>query len=190
MDLTDVSPRLLAYLQSWHTTSTQKQVDAGNEVDLPFSDFLNLFTKRQIDSLQKAIDADRIRYQQSVENKFAFVLTWKSYAARSTGRFDKNTATICSRAKSAQINLPQKGDKLRDGHREGISQSLSGLEKSEEHKKAISEASKGQPKAAWTPERKEARKAQLAQKKAEKLAAQNAAQDAALAELKREQKTH
>lgn len=188
MKITDLSPRLLAYLQSWHETSTRKKIEAGYEVDLPFSDFLNLFTKRQLDSLQKAIDADRIRYQQDVENKFAFVLTWKSYAACSTGRFDKETATVCSRAKSAQINLPKQGDKLRPKHRAKIAAGLMGKEKTQEHRDNIGDGGRGVPKQAWTEERKDARRQLLAKKKAEKLAAQRAAQDAALAALEAQSK--
>ena len=92
-------------------------------------------------------------------------------AARSTGKFNKDTAIICSRVKSAQVNLPQKGDKLRDNHCAGISAALTGKPKSEEHKSAISAASKGQSKAAWTPERKAARRQQIAERKAAKQAA-------------------
>jgi len=178
-DIQNLSQRLTAYLQSWHTTATNKQIAAGVEVDLPFQDFVDLFAPEQLDSLQRAIDANRIRYQMRDTNPFAFVLTWKSYAACSTGKLSKDTATVCSRQKSAQINLPQAGDKLRDGHKQAISEALTGLTKSDEHKKAIGEANKGKAKEPWTDERKQARRAQLAAKKAAQTQQRRAAETAA-----------
>jgi hypothetical protein len=177
----------LAYLESWHETSTNNQKAAGVEVDLPFQDFLDLFGQDQLNSLQRAIDADRIRYQMDADNKFAFVLSWKSYSHRSSNKMNKDTAIICSRMKSAAINLPQAGDKLREAHKKAISESLTGLEKTDDHKKAIGEANKGKAKEPWSDERKEARRNLLAQKKATKSEARKAAEDAAWARLKKEQ---
>ncbi|WP_088184041.1 hypothetical protein [Sphingobium sp. Z007] len=179
----NISPKLLAYLKSWHSTSTGKQAAAGHTVNLPFQDFLDLFEPRQLKTLQDAIDANRIRYLQNEDNKFAFVLTWKSYAARSTGQFNKDTATICSRQKSATINLPQSGDTLRDDHKAAISAKLSGVAKSDEHRANMSAAAKGSSKVAWTSERKEARKQQIAAKKAAEAATRKSSEDAAWARL-------
>lgn len=179
----NISPRLLAYLQAWHSTSTQKQIDAGMDVDLPFQDFLNLFEVAQLNSLQRAIDANRIRYQMADTNDYAFVLTWKSYAACSTGKFNKDTATVCSRLKSAQINLPQAGDTLREDHKKAIAISLTGVPKTDDHRAAMSAAAKGNPKAAWSEERKEARRQQIADKKAAEQIARREAENAAWARL-------
>lgn len=179
----NISPNLLAYLKSWHQTSTGKKAAAGHSVDLPFQDFLDLFEPRQLKTLQDAIDANRIRYLQSVDNKFALVLTWKSYAARSSGHFNKDTATICSRLKSATINLPQAGDTLREDHKAAIAAKLTGVGKSDEHRANMSASAKGSKKAAWTPERKEARRQQIADKKAVDAATRKAAEDAAWARL-------
>lgn len=159
-DTKNVSPKLLAYLQSWHQTSTSKKAKQGIQVNLTFEQFFELFEPRQLNSLQAAIDANRIRYFMAKDNDFAFVLTWRSYAACSTGIFDPSTACITSRLKSRQINTPKSGDKLRAAHKQAISQALTGLEKSDDHKKALSEATKGKKKTPWTQERKDARAAQ------------------------------
>jgi len=179
----NISPNLLAYLKSWHQTSTGNKTAAGHTVDLPFQDFLDLFEPKQLKTLQDAIDANRIRYLQDKGNKYAFVLTWKSYAARSTGQFNKDTATICSRLKSKAINLPKAGDTLREDHKAAISAKLTGMAKSDEHRANMSEAAKGSKKAAWTPERKEARRQQIAEKKAAAAATRKAAEDAAWARI-------
>lgn len=179
----NLSSRLLAYLQSWHTTSTQKQAEAGHVVDLPFQDFLNLFEQRQLKTLEDAIEANRIRYLMDAKNKYAFVLTWKSYAARSSGVFNSETATICSRMKSQILSKPKAGDTLRDGHKAAIATTLTGVAKSDEHRANMSIAAKGNSKAAWTPERKEARRQQIADKKAEAAVKRKEAENAAWAKL-------
>lgn len=164
--MTDLSPNLLAYLKSWHNTTITRKAQAGYAVDLPFEDFLALLTKRQLASLQKAIDQQRLQSQQNRNNPYALVATWRSYAACSSGRYDKTTATICSRMKSAAINMPRAGDKLRDSHRQRIATGLAGKSKSSEHRQAISESSKGGKKQPWSEERKAARRQQIAAKKA------------------------
>lgn len=77
-----------------------------------------------------------------------------------SGELNRDTACICSRMKSATINLPAKGDKLRPGHAANIGKALTGRPKSQDHRKALSEATKGVPKAAWSEERKAARREQ------------------------------
>lgn len=168
----NISPRLKAYLKSWYGTSTQNKRNVGVEVTLTFDEFLSLFEKRQLLSLEKAIDANSIRYQQDVNNQYAYVLTWKSYAACSSNVFSKDTAIVCSRMKSAKINLPQKGDKLREKHRENISKGKTGKAQTEEHRAAISDGKKGQKIAGWSEERKAARrKLRQDQEAAKRLAA-------------------
>lgn len=154
------SPRLTAYLQSWFTTSTQEKRKSGVSVTLTFPEFLALFNARQLNSLQKSIDANRLRYTQSEDNELALVLTWRSYSARTSNVFSKDTATVCSRRKSKQISLPKKGETLRLSHCAAISASLTGRTLSDETKDKISASSKGQPKAAWSPARKAARSEQ------------------------------
>ena len=153
---------LLGYLKSWHLTSTPKQRDAGHYVDLTFCEFLNLFDTKQLRKLRIALMDGKIKQAQNEENERALVLTWRSYAARSSGEFTSETAYVCTRAKSFEINRSQAGDTLRSDHVENIRDSLTGLPKSDAHKAAISEASKGKPKAGWSEERKAARRAQLA----------------------------
>jgi len=167
----DISSALMSYLKSWYTTSSNKQTKAGVSVTLTFEEFLALFEKRQLASLQTAIDTNRIRYQQDDKNQFAYVLTWRSYAARSTNVLSKDTAIVCSRMKSASLALPQKGDKLRPGHCMKVSKGLIGKAKSEEHAKHISEGKKGQKIAGWSEERKAARSALRKQQEAAKQAA-------------------
>ncbi|WP_152639779.1 hypothetical protein [Sphingobium bisphenolivorans] len=154
----NISHQLAAYLRSWYETTVKSKTAAGVTVNLTFDEFLALFEKRQLNSLQKAIDANSIRYLQDEHNPYAYVATWKSYAACSSGVYDVNTALICSRMKSAKINLPAAGDKLRPSHCANIRRSLTGVEKTEEHCQAISEAKKGKPIAGWSEERKTARR--------------------------------
>ncbi len=169
--MNNLSPALMGYLRSWYDTTARNKHNDGVVVELTFPQFLTLFSKKQLRTLQDAIDANRLRYLQDIGNQLALVATWKSYAACSSNVWSVETATICSRNKSATINLPQAGDKLRPQHCENISKSLTGLEKSEEHKTAISEATKGKSKAAWTPERRAARSAQRKAQEAAKRAA-------------------
>jgi len=154
----NISTQLMAYLKSWHPTTVRRKTGAGMIVNLTFDEFLSLFEKRQLSSLQKAIDADRIRYQQDEKSPYAYVATWKSYAACSSGIYNIETALICSRMKSSKINLPTAGDKLRPSHCASISKSLAGKGKTEEHCLAISDAKKGKKISGWTEERKAARR--------------------------------
>jgi hypothetical protein len=165
-----LSERLSAYLESWHAGTVRKKREAGYEVTLTFQQFVALFEEHQLASLQRAIDADRLRYLQDEHNPFAYVATWRSYDACSTGIYSAETACICSRQKSKAINKVQKGSKLRQTHREAISRGLTGKARSEEAKEAISAGKKGVPIAPWSEERKAARsaarKAQEAAKRA------------------------
>ncbi|OAN51861.1 hypothetical protein [Sphingobium sp. TCM1] len=167
----NISPKLLAYLKSWYETTTKSKTAAGVVVNLTFDQFVSLLEKRQIVSLQKAIDANSIRYLQDENNPYAYVATWKSYAACSSGVYDINTACICSRMKSGQINLPAAGDKLRPSHCANISKSLKGVEKTEEHCQAISQAKKGKSISGWSDERRAARSALRQAQEAAKRAA-------------------
>jgi len=152
-----VSDRLMAYLRSWYETSTTNKAEEGVVVELTFTQFLSLFEKRQIASLEKAIANNSLRDQQHEKNKFAYVLSWKSYSARSTNIYSIDTAIVCSRLKSAKLAIPQKGDKLRPGHCNAISNALSGKPKTQEHADNISFAKSGREIAKWSPERKKAR---------------------------------
>ena len=165
----ELSGRLLAYLTSWHSNTVEKQIAAGNKANLSLSEFIGLFAKRQLASLQKAIDDNRLRYQQSAENPYAYVATWKSYAARSTGIYDVTTACICSRMKSAKINLPARGDELRASHRANIADALTGKAKTAEHREAIGQGCRGVKKEPWSAERKAARSALRCQQETAKL---------------------
>lgn len=156
-----ISPRLLAYLKSWFATSTGNKARSLVDVRLTFDEFLSLFETRQLASLQRAIDANRLRDQQSETNQMAYVLTWRSYAARSSNIFDRDTACVCSRMKSAKINLPQKGDTLRPEHRANIGRKLKGRPKTADHRAAISAGAKGTTKVKWSPERRAARSAEM-----------------------------
>lgn len=168
----ELSPELKTYLRKWHATSTGNKAAQGNAVDLPFEAFCGLFTKRQLASLQKAIDGNFLTRMQSRDNAYALVLTWCSYAACSSGIFNSETARVCARFISKTLSKPQAGDKLRPGHVQKIAVSLTGVEKSPDHRKAISEGKKGVKIAGWSDERKLARSQQIAAKKAAS-AAQN-----------------
>lgn len=164
----NLSPDLLAYLQKWHNTTVTRKAEAGHQVDLPFPDFVSLFKPKQIKSLQNAIAEDRLHYFQREDNEFALVASWRSYAAVSSGIYNKDTAIICSRMKSAQINLPAPGDKLRPSHRAKIGDAKRGVPQSPEHREALSVALTGQPKKPWTEQRKADRRADIAARKEKK----------------------
>ncbi|UYY77480.1 hypothetical protein [Sphingomonas sp. R1] len=170
-----ISANLEAYLRSWHKTSTTQKIKDGIYVDLSFSDFLNLFSKKQLVSLEKHIAENSIRYLMSPENPYAYVLTWASYNACSTRVFNKETACITSRMKSEKINKPQKGDKLRESHKVSISKGLKDKPKSEEHRKNISESMKGQKRGPMSDEQKAIRSAK-ATARWERVRAEKAAQ--------------
>jgi len=108
-----LSAELREYLQKWFSTSTAKKRKDGIQVDLTFKQFVGLFEKRQLTSLQKSIDGKCLFRVQREDNPLAYVLTWRSYTACSSGVFSEATATVCSRLKSAAINKPQPGDKGR-----------------------------------------------------------------------------
>lgn len=152
-----ISTDLLEYLAKWYKTSTGKKVEEGVTVALSFNQFIALFEKRQLASLQKAIDGNYLFRQQHQENPYAYVFTWRSYRACSSNILNAETACVCSRLTSKQICLPQAGDKLRPNHCANISQSLTGKEKTAEHADNISKGKKGRSISAWTPERREAR---------------------------------
>lgn len=161
-----ISPRLHAYLTSWFHTSTGNKADAGVVVELTFDQFLSLFEKRQLASLETAIMRNRLRDQQGSENPLAYVLTWRSYVARSSNVYSVETAMVCSRRKSAKLGLPAKGDMLRPSHCENISTSLTGVAKTDEHCANISAGKRGQKIAGWSDERKAERRQQIADRKA------------------------
>lgn len=160
-----LSPRLEAYLRSWFITSTDNKRAKGATVNLTWDQFLALFTTKQLRKLEADIDAKCIRYRQAADEPKALVLTWRSYAAVSSGVFNADTAIICTRQQSAMINRVLPGSKLRPAHAANIGARLKGKPKSDEHKQAISASCKGQPKAPWSRERKLARQALLAFKR-------------------------
>ena len=180
-----LSPELTDYLTKWFNTSCAKQVAKGVIVNLTYSDFIELLTPRRAKSLQKAIDQGRLTGQQHEENPYAYVLTWISYAARSTYVFDKATACVCTRMESRSRNLMKQGDTMRpehrdnlsraltertfsDEHRDSLSASLTGLAKTDEHRRAISESMKAVPPREWTQEQKDKMVATRAANKARK----------------------
>lgn len=145
---------LLGYLKSWHLTSTQKQRDAGHWVDLTFCEFLNLFDTKQLQKLRIALMDGKIKETQNENNEQALVLTWRSYAARSTEEFTRDTANVCTRAESFTINRSGAGDTLRPSHVENMSKGLTGRKLTDDHRANISEGCKGVSKAPWTEERR------------------------------------
>lgn len=151
-----ITPELEEYLHKWYKTSTEAKRANGVTIDLSFGDFLSLLTEKRAASLQKAIEGNYLHRQMARDNPYAYVLTWQSYAARSSSVFNLNTATICTRMKSQMLAIPQKGDKLRDSHKANLSKRLTGRQLSTSHKRNISEARKAQPGRQWTPEQKAA----------------------------------
>jgi hypothetical protein len=154
-----LSHRLRSYLESWHKTSTTRKRNQGIKVDLSFDAFTALFSQKQFETLENAIWHNRLVFLQNRANRLAFVLTWRSYAARSTNVFNSETAMICCREKSARINKAGAGDVLRPAHAAKIRKALTGKPKTAKHRNNISKGCKGKPKVQWTDDRKAERRA-------------------------------
>ncbi len=173
--MSELSSALRGYLSSWYDTTAENKRNQGVIVELTLEQFIGLFGTRQLRSLQKSIETNRLRYMQGIDNAFAYVATWKSYAACSSNVWSVDTALICSRSKSATVNLPQAGDKLRPGHCENISKGLKGRTLSDDHRRNISDGCKGVPKPKWSDEKRAKFKAVAAKREAAKRAAREAA---------------
>jgi hypothetical protein len=165
-DALDLSIELSDYLGKWYKTTTANKADKGATIDLTLDQFVGLFEKRQLTSLQKAIDENRLAALQNKKNPFAYVATWRSYEACSTRVWNSETALICSRMKSSTVNLPVRGEKLRPEHKAKIARKLTGKPKSAEHRQSISDSTKGGSKSEWTEERRAKRRADIAARKA------------------------
>ena len=160
----EISKRLHGYLKSWYTTSTSRKIEKSIKVTLTFDEFVSLLSPNQLATLERSLNCGWLEYLQTENNPYALVLTWKSYSARSSRVFSVETATVCSRHKSKQINIIQKGDAMRPEHREAISKGKKGKPLDTKHKENISKGKKGKKIKGWSEERKAARRALLAQK--------------------------
>lgn len=161
-----MDPILLSYLHTWYSNSIAEKQRNHIAVDFTFDEFLALWQPNQINVLLREHRKGNLYFYQRHANPTAYVFTWKSYRDCSFGAFNKHTACITTRQMSLLNNLPKPGDKLRPSHCAALSKSRKGKPKSEEAKKATSESLKGKPKAAWTEERKAARRAQIAARRA------------------------
>ena len=161
-----LTPRLVRYLQSWHKTSTTRQKAKGNAVELSYTQFLSLFTDGQLLALEWAAYKGSLGVLQNEESKDALVLTWRSYDAVCSKLFNVNTAFICTREMSAQVCRMKAGDNHTPTAKKKIGAAQKGKPKSAAHKAKISQSTKGKPKAGWSPERRAARSALIAAKKA------------------------
>lgn len=176
------SMTLREYFVKWFTTATTRMIGEGVKVEISFLQFMNeVVTPRQYASLQKTMDEGWLNSRQAANQDLAYVITWKSYSARSTNVYNLDTAAFCTRSESKARAKPAKGETLRNSHREKISQASTGVPKTEEHCSNISEGLTGRvfsethrqnlknPKKPWTEERRrrssEARKAAAAAKK-------------------------
>lgn len=176
---------LTDYLAKWFTTATTRMAKKGISVEISFVDFVSkVITPRQIASLQKTMDEGWLNSRQASSSDLAYVISWKSYAARSTNVYNLETAAFCTRSESKARAKASKGEKLRPSHCDKISAGLRNKPKSEEHRDSISEALTGRtlseehraslkkPKKPWTEERRrqssEAAKARAAEKKRSK----------------------
>jgi hypothetical protein len=172
---------LTEYFEKWFNTAVKRKAAQGVSIEITFVEFMNqIVTPRQYESLQKTKDEGWLNTRQRHDNPLAYVITWKSYSARSSNVFSVETACFCTRTESKSRAKPKKGEKLSDTHKQNISKGLKDKPKSEEHKQSISDSLKGRefsqehksnlkkPKAPWSEERKAARSALLAAKKKEK----------------------
>jgi len=164
----ELSSKLQNYLMKYFASRVRKLREDGVEVTLTWREFMGMITKKQVATLEAAIAENRLKGLQDDQNPYALMLTWAGYEFHSVEHrvFSKDTAVFCSRQRSKIINRPKRGQKLGARHRASISDGLSGKPKSEDHRQNISDAKKGVKIAGWSEERKAARKAQIAAKKA------------------------
>lgn len=180
---------LLEYMTKWFNTSMSRMAARGVTVDLTFRQFIDdVVTARQYASLQKTKEAGWLNSRQHRDNPMAYVITWKSYSARTSNVLNVDTVCFCTRAESRQRSKPVKGEALRDAHKSRIAAKMTGKEKAEEHREKIGEALTGRtlsaehkanlkrPKQPWSEERKAAARKAAMDRAAAKRAMKGGAQ--------------
>ena len=149
-----MTPELTAYMQSWFDKVAQKQTKRGITFALTFDEFLELWGTRRLATMQKHMEDGSIYARMSGNNPFAFVVTWKSYAAKQAGVMNSETAQVCTRSKSKADNGMRKGDKHSQAVKDRISASKQGKTHSESHRLALSQALIGKKRGPMTEEHK------------------------------------
>lgn len=149
-----MTPALTAYMQGWYAKVAQKQTKRGIAFELTYDDFLALWGARRLATMQKHMDDGSIYARMSGGNPFAFVVTWKSYAAKQSGVMNIETAQVCTRSKSKADNGMRKGDKHSQEVKDRISASKQGKTHSESHRQALSKALTGVKKGPMSAEHK------------------------------------
>lgn len=167
---------LNTYMRGWYDKVAQKQSKRGILFALTYEDFLELWGQRRLATMQKHLDDGTIYARMSGNNPFAFVVTWKSYAAKQSGVMNLETAQVCTRSKSKSDNGMRRGDKHSQEVKDRISASKLGKTHSEDHRKALSAALTGVKKGPMSAEHKAKIAASMKAARAASKAAQQAGQ--------------
>lgn len=176
----DVRPDVLAYLEGWYDKAKKRQEGYGKTFLLSFGEFLNLWGRRRLRTLEEWADKEILYYRNRKSTKDdpnlnGYVLSPISFAATQEDIRTAQNMQICTRGKSLFDCRMKKGDKHSDKSKARISDSTKGKPKSDEHRAKIAASCKGVSKGpmdeAGKLARSEAAKAHWARKRAEKAAA-------------------
>lgn len=138
-----MTPQLSLFLQGWYEKAELRQSGKGRIIDLSYEDFLGLFSKRQLDTLEKHMADGSIYGRQNRENKYALVLSWKSFALSQAGVMHPEAMQICARWKSEADCRMGKGDKHSAKSKAKISKARTGTTHKPETKAKISSSMQG-----------------------------------------------
>lgn len=154
-----MTPKLEKYLRGWLAKSEARQTQNGVTFNITFGDFEQLWGRARIKKLEGFMADASIHARMNSDNPYAYVLTWKSYAASKGGVMDLQTAQITTRMKSRIDCQMRKGDRHTATTRALISQKTRGVPKSADHRQSISESMKGKNKGrVQSPELRERRR--------------------------------
>ncbi len=145
----DVRPDIREYLQGWFDKAKARQEAKGAKFLLSFGEFLNLWGRRRIRSLEQWMDdgslyARQRRGTKDDQNLNGYVLSPISFAASQEKVCTAQNMQICTRGKALHDCRMKKGDKHTEESKARISKSTRGKPKSAEHRQKIAESCRGQ----------------------------------------------
>lgn len=144
----DLRPDIRAYLEGWFEKASARQIGKGKRFLLSFGEFLTLWGKRRIRSLEQWMDDGSLYVRQrkhtpEAPNLNGYVLSYVSFAASQSGSMTPENAQICTRGKSLMDCRMGKGDKHSEKSKARISASKAGVALSEKHRGNISASMTG-----------------------------------------------
>lgn len=162
----DVRPDINTYLTGWYEKAKARQEAKGKRFLISYGDFLNLWGMRRLRKLAEWMDDGSLYVRQRKHTKDnpnpnGYVLTPIDFAASQANELTPENMTITTRGQSLQNCKMKKGDKHSAKSRGKISQSTTGVPKSDSHRQNISESMKGKNTGPMSEEGKAARSAAM-----------------------------